>query len=73
MMLCTKQMSSLTEDVTRVHTHQLFSRSLQDWGARDPYAGEVVTQFGNAPLGGADTMHLVKYALLDAAAFTPVV
>jgi 4a-hydroxytetrahydrobiopterin dehydratase len=31
-----------------------------DFGARDPYVGEIVTGFGNTPLGNADTMHNVK-------------
>ena len=33
---------------------------VQDFGARDPYVGEIVTGFGNTPLGNADTMHNVK-------------
>lgn len=32
----------------------------QDFGARDPFVGEIVTGFGNTPLGNADTMHNVK-------------
>jgi hypothetical protein len=33
---------------------------IQDFGARDPFVGEIVTGFGNTPLGNADTMHNVK-------------
>jgi hypothetical protein len=44
-------------------TRHVVYAATQDWGARDPYAGEIVTGFGSTPLGGADTMHVVKWVL----------
>lgn len=33
---------------------------VQDIGARDPFEGELVTGFGNKPLGNADTEHQIR-------------
>eukprot|EP01026_Neomeris_dumetosa_P065290 TRINITY_DN62623_c0_g1_i1.p1 TRINITY_DN62623_c0_g1~~TRINITY_DN62623_c0_g1_i1.p1 ORF type:complete len:213 (-),score=28.74 TRINITY_DN62623_c0_g1_i1:189-827(-) len=32
----------------------------QNFGARDPYAGELTTDFGDKPLGNMDTEHIIK-------------
>ena len=32
---------------------------LQEFGARDPTAGEVGSGFGKKPLGNADTSHII--------------
>jgi hypothetical protein len=33
---------------------------VQDFGARDPYAGEVESNFGEKTLGNFDTEHVIK-------------
>ena len=37
----------------------------QNFGARDPFAGEVATDFGNKALGHASTEHIVKCVLFS--------
>ncbi|GAQ77875.1 pterin-4-alpha-carbinolamine dehydratase [Klebsormidium nitens] len=36
----------------------------EDFGARDPFAGEIASDFGNKVLGNADTEHKIKVPIL---------
>lgn len=35
---------------------------LQDFGARDPYEGEIRSNFADKVLGNADTSHIIRRA-----------
>ena len=44
-------------------SHDVESRLfLQDFGARDPTAGEIGSGFGNKTLGNFDTAHVIRCA-----------
>ena len=38
----------------------MYSPSMQDFGARDPYEAEVKSNFANKVLGNADTSHIIR-------------
>ncbi len=42
----------------------MYSSSVQDFGARDPYEAEVKSNFANKVLGNADTSHVIRRAAL---------
>jgi len=44
-------------------------QAAQNFGARDPFEGEVKSNFGDKVLGNADTSHIVRRADREAALF----
>ena len=42
------------------HTHDM----MQDFGARDPTAGEVGSGFGSKSLGNWDTAHVIRFVAI---------